>query len=152
MAYEGQLLAPLFNVVFQRPTRHSGTILILKQLKVPFKKELVPVPVPFQKQELVPRPVPLLRKGTSSSSSSFSSSFWGSIMKEFEGKGAPSTHSHTHLKRDKTQSNLSVVPGIQVYHENTLIQSFEMRPQLICLQASTNIPFGPAPGLSLCLG
>ena len=48
-----------------------------KQLKVPFKKELVPVPVPSQKLELVPPPVPCLRKGTSSSSSSFPSSFWG---------------------------------------------------------------------------
>ena len=46
-----------------------------KQLKVPFKKELVPVPVPSQNKERVPPPVPHLKKGTSSSSSSFSSSF-----------------------------------------------------------------------------
>ena len=37
-----------------------------------------------------------------------------------------------HLNRDKIESNLSV-PGIQGCHENALIKSFEMSPNLICL-------------------
>ena len=61
----------------------QGIVTRIKQLKVPFKKELVPVPVPSQNKELVPPPVPHPKKGTSSSSSSFSSSFWGSSIKKY---------------------------------------------------------------------
>ena len=57
----------------------------------------------------------------------------------------------THLNRDKIESNLRV-PGIQGCHENALILSFELSPHLICLQASINIPLGPASGSGLDSG
>ena len=78
-------LSQLFESTVKRITEvtYSKDIIIDKQLKVPFKKELVPVPVPSQNKELVAPPVPHPKKGTSSSSSSFSSSFWGSSIKKY---------------------------------------------------------------------
>ena len=54
------------------------------------------------------------------------------------------TTAHTHLNRDKIESNLSVT-GIARCHQNALYKSFKTSPRLICLYASTvHIPLGPA--------
>ena len=45
-----------------------------------------------------------------------------------------------HWKRDQIESNLSA-HGIQGCHKNATYMSFEMSPHLMCLLASTNIPF-----------